>query len=94
MSLATLELKKEVGVKGFRSIQRGFDPTEIESPYAPGVTICLNRARLLTQSYKETDGLPMVLRRAMALANIMENMKIYIGDKERILGPIISRDSI
>lgn len=28
MSLATLELKKEVGAKGFRAVQRGFDPTE------------------------------------------------------------------
>jgi len=86
MSLATLRLKKEMGGKGFRSIQRGFDPTEIESPYAPGVRICLDRARLLTQSYKETEGLPIVLRRAMALAKILENVRIYIGNGERIVG--------
>ncbi|MEW6614331.1 MAG: pyruvate formate lyase family protein [Thermodesulfobacteriota bacterium] len=86
MSGTTLKLKKEVAVKGFRSVQRGFDPTEIESPYAPGVKICLDRARLLTQSYMETEGVPIVLRRAMALANILENIKIYIGDKERIVG--------
>ncbi|MDY7034436.1 MAG: pyruvate formate lyase family protein [Thermodesulfobacteriota bacterium] len=86
MSTATLELKKEVAVKGFRSIQRGYDPTEIESPYAPGVKICIDRARLLTQSYKDTEGLPIVLRRAMALANILEYVKIYIGDKEQIVG--------
>jgi len=86
MGLATLELKEEVGAKGFRAVQRGFDPTEIESPYAPGVKICLDRARLLTQSYRETEGLPMVLRRGMALARILENVKIYIGDKERIVG--------
>ncbi len=86
MSSTTLELKKEIAVKGFRSIQRGFDPTEIESPYAPGVRICLDRARLLTQSYKETEGLPIVLRRAMALAKILENVKIYIGNRERIVG--------
>ena len=86
MSLATLKLKKEIALKGFRSVQRGFEPTEIESPYAPGVKICLDRARLLTQSYKATEGKPIVLRRALALANILENLKIFIGNQERIVG--------
>jgi formate C-acetyltransferase len=86
MSARTLDLKKEMAGKGFRSVQRGFDPTEVESPYAPGVTICLDRALILTQSYRETEGLPMVLRRAMALAKILENVKIYIGEMERIVG--------
>ena len=40
----------------------------------------------MTQSYKETEGQPIVLRRAMALAKILENIKIYIGDKEQIVG--------
>jgi hypothetical protein len=81
MSETTLKLKKEVAVKGFRSVQRGFDPTEIESPYDPGVKTCLDRARLLTQSCMETEGVPMVLRRAMALAKILENIKIYIWNR-------------
>jgi len=86
MSSTTQELKKEVAVKGFRSVQRGFDPTEIKSPYAPGVQICLDRARLLTYSYKETEGMPIVIRRAKALSKILENVNIYIGNKEKIVG--------
>ncbi|MBM3167626.1 MAG: hypothetical protein FJZ94_09310, partial [Chloroflexi bacterium] len=33
----------------------------------------LERARLLTESYKQTEGEPMPLRRAKALAHILEN---------------------
>lgn len=46
----------------------------------------LERARLLTGSYKQTEGEPMVLRRAKALANILENMTIYIRPGELIVG--------
>lgn len=86
MSETTLLLKKEMAKKGFRAIQRGYEPTEIDTPYSPGVKICLERARYLTQSYKETEGEPMVLRRAKALAKVLENVTIYIGDKELIVG--------
>ncbi|MBN1368508.1 MAG: hypothetical protein JW967_11345 [Dehalococcoidales bacterium] len=48
--------------------------------------ISLERAKLVTESYKETDGQPMVLRRAKALANTLDKMKIYIGEGELIVG--------
>jgi len=41
---------------------------------------------LMTESYKETDGQPMVLRRAKALANVLGKMGIFIRDHERIVG--------
>ena len=45
-------------------------------PYIPRVKLCIERARLLTKTYKLTEGEPIVLRRAYALANILDNMTI------------------
>ncbi|WP_277406979.1 pyruvate formate lyase family protein [Lacrimispora xylanisolvens] len=44
------------------------------------------RALLITKSYKETEALPMVLRRAKALEYILENMTLVIRDSELIVG--------
>jgi len=46
----------------------------------------LERARLLTQSYRQTEGEPMAIRRARALAHILENMTLYIRPVELIVG--------
>jgi len=46
----------------------------------------LERARLLTESYRETENQPMTLRRAKALAHILDNMTIYIRPEEMIVG--------
>jgi len=46
----------------------------------------LERARLLTESYKQTENEPMTLRRAKALAHILDNMTIYIRPDEIIVG--------
>jgi len=44
------------------------------------------RATILTETYKHTEEKPTVIRRALALKNILEQMKIYIGEKELIVG--------
>jgi len=44
--------------------------------YQPGV--CIERARYLTESYKETEHLPSILRRAKAVEKILDNMTIFI----------------
>ncbi len=48
--------------------------------------ICPERALLITESYRETEGLPMVLRRAKALEKILSNMSIFIEDEQLIVG--------
>ncbi|MDY7019190.1 MAG: pyruvate formate lyase family protein [Chloroflexota bacterium] len=53
---------------------------------SPWVKLCLERVRLVTEAYKETEGEPMILRRAKALANILDNMTIYILPHERLVG--------
>jgi len=58
----------------------------------PGMkwTLDLERAKLLTESYKQTEGKPMILRRAEALKYILENMTIYIRPDELIVGNFAS----
>lgn len=44
------------------------------------------RAVLVTESYKKTEALPIILRRAKALEHILKNMTIVIRDEELIVG--------
>ncbi len=48
--------------------------------------ICLERARLVTQSYQSTEGEPYICRRAKGLAHILDNMSIFIHPDELIVG--------
>ena len=45
-----------------------------------------DRAVLLTESYRETEGQPIILRRAKAFAHILENIPITIRPNELIVG--------
>ena len=45
-----------------------------------------DRAVLLTESYKQTENLPTVKRRAIAFAYILENLPITIREEELIVG--------
>ena len=63
----------------------------------PGLkwSLDLERARLLTESYKQTEGEPMAMRRAKALAHILANMTVYIRPDELIVGNYASNsDSV
>jgi len=54
--------------------------------------ICSERAELITQAYKETEGMPMIFRRAIALERILSNMSIYILPGELFVGNEASKD--
>ncbi len=49
-------------------------------------SICLERARLATQSYKGSEGEPYLVRRAKALSHILTNMTVFIRPEELIVG--------
>ena len=49
-------------------------------------SICIERAKLYTESYRQTVGMPNVLRRAHALRHLLENMTIFIDEDELIVG--------
>jgi choline trimethylamine-lyase len=53
--------------------------------------ICLERSYWLTQSYKETESDPAVIRRAKALQKILGQMTIGIDDGELIVGRATSK---
>ena len=48
--------------------------------------ICAERARLMTESYRESEGEPTILRKARAFARILEGMSIYINPGELVVG--------
>ena len=54
--------------------------------YAKMPEIESDRAVLITESYKATEGEPIILRRAKAFKHILENIPIVIRDKELIVG--------
>ena len=61
-------------------------PKLVEALYANMPVIESARAKLLTESYKATEGEPMVTRRAEAFAHILRNIPIIIRDNELIVG--------
>jgi pyruvate formate-lyase/glycerol dehydratase family glycyl radical enzyme len=81
------ELRKKVVSRGIRNIKRGYEDDESKrGMFRAEIRLDLQRSRLFTESYKETDGQAMVLRRAKALANLLYKMDIFIRDHERIVG--------
>lgn len=48
--------------------------------------LCSERATLVTEAYKASEGAPALLKRAKALEHVLENMTIHIWDKELIVG--------
>ncbi len=53
--------------------------------------LCTEKIRLLTESYKGTEGEPLIIRKAKALAHYLDNKKIYIEDDELIVGNVASK---
>lgn len=58
----------------------------IDHLYAKMPEIEADRAVLITESYKSTEGQPIILRRAKAFAHILENLPITIRPEELIVG--------
>jgi pyruvate formate-lyase/glycerol dehydratase family glycyl radical enzyme len=48
--------------------------------------ICIEKVRLMTESFRQTEGQPEILRRAKALAHTLNNITIFIKDGELIVG--------
>ena len=86
----TLRLKDEMAtkVKSMRALGRPEEQKNIGMgvPYREGVKLCIERARLVTQAYKEHEGEPIVIVRARALEKILDNMTIYLEPEDRIAG--------
>ena len=58
----------------------------IDDLYATTPQIEAERACLVTESYKSTEAMPIVLRRAKALEHILSKMTLVIRDEELVVG--------
>ncbi len=86
-TLVPEKLRKKVVSRAIRNIKRGnADDDSKRGMFRPEIRLDLQRSRLMTESYSETEGESMVLRRAKALSNILNKMGIFIRDYERIVG--------
>ena len=53
--------------------------------------VCVERAKLLTESYKEIESYPVIIRRAKALDKILREMTVSIDNEEIIVGRTTSK---
>ncbi len=81
--LTTESIKEKLIVKTVRNVRKFGEKEAGESQgmYRPEIKLDLQRSRYLTESYKATEGQPMVLRRAKALENILTKLDIFVQDQ-------------
>ena len=53
--------------------------------------LCIEKSRLLTVSFKTTEGQAQILRRAKALAHVLDHISIFIEDDELVVGNAASK---
>lgn len=73
---------KSAVVKDFVNVAMGLGKTE----FRQGILADTNRARLVTQAFRETEGQPVVLQCARMVQKLCEEMPIFIKDGELIVG--------
>ena len=54
-------------------------------------SVCIERAKYYTESMKQTEGEPMIIRQAKALAHVLENIPVNIFPGELIVGTMVSK---
>lgn len=81
----------EVVGQGYTSLPSNRIQGLIEDLLSVTPAIEAERAILLTESYKNTESYPTVIRRAKALENILNKMNIVIRDNELIVGNLTTQ---
>ena len=84
MSTTTQELRKAIYHKV--NVARQAYDVRGRREFRKGITLSFERSRLLTQSYKQSEGEPEVIRRAKAIAYILDNMTLYIKPGQKLVG--------
>lgn len=85
-TLRNMNLNKETCIKSLGRIADG-------RAVRKGLKICLERARLMTDVYKNTEGEAMTLRRAKALAAVLDNMTLFTRENELLVGCFASSET-
>jgi len=59
---------------------------EISNPSKPRRQCSIHRARIVTESYRETEGEPTIMRRAKAFYKILKEIPIFVMDDQLFVG--------
>jgi len=82
-----IEQRQKLGLVGEKAQKERFRIHKmLEGFRDTPIKLNLDRALLLTESFRETEGRPVVLRWGKAIAHILNNVPIYINDLELIVG--------
>lgn len=82
---------KAVVVKDWADVVAGLGKTS----FRRDVRLDVDRARLVTESHKETEGLPMVIRKALSMQKLCEEIPIFIEPGQLLVGdPNSAEDEI
>jgi pyruvate formate-lyase/glycerol dehydratase family glycyl radical enzyme len=73
--------KIELGERATKRIENLIGSLHVEK-----YPLCVERARLITESWEQTDGEPMILRLAETFTHLVDKMAIFIEDGELIVG--------
>lgn len=75
---------KAAVIKDFMNVVYGLAKCEFRKE--EHIRVDMDRARLVTQSYRQTDGLPWAMRMAKSFENLCENFPVFIKPGELIVG--------
>ena len=56
-----------------------------------GLKICLERARIMTEVFKASEGEPMCIRRAKGLAAVLDNMTLFTRERSSLQAALQAR---
>ena len=76
--------EEQLGIQDFGNRKRVFKILNSFQGQLPRIDV--ERAKYFTESFKQTEGQPLILRWAKALKHIAENMTIYIDEDQLIVG--------
>jgi formate C-acetyltransferase len=77
-------LEEQQGIQNFQGRERIYDILNTFKMQKPKIDI--ERARYFTESFKQTEGQPLLLRWAKAMKHIAENITVYIDDHQLLAG--------
>lgn len=78
-------------MRGLGRMEDQINSDNSRKAYRDDVRLEIERARLVYESYKETEGLPFITRRAKAFENIFSKKALYVLPDELIVGNICSK---
>jgi len=77
-------LEEQQGIQNFAGRERIYDIFNSFKGERPKIDV--ERAKYFTESFKQTEGQPLILRWSKALKHIVENMNVYIDDRQLLVG--------